>query len=73
VRASASEADKLGINGTPAVFVNGERIDGALPREQVWMVIDRALREAGIEPPPAEAPAPASTPAKEKQGEGGTK
>jgi protein-disulfide isomerase len=70
VRASASEADKLGINGTPAVFVNGERIDGALPREQVWMVIDRALREAGVEPPPAEAPA---APAKEKQGEGGAK
>ena len=60
VRASASEADKLGISGTPALFVNGERIDGALPREQVWMVIDRALREAGVEPPPAEAPAPAA-------------
>jgi protein-disulfide isomerase len=69
VRASASEADKLGINGTPAVFVNGERIDGALPREQVWLVIDRALRQAGMEPPPAEAPSPD----KQKQGEGGTK
>jgi protein-disulfide isomerase len=69
VRESASEADKLGINGTPVLFVNGERVEGALPREQVWMVIDRALREAGVEPPPAEAPAPA----KEKQGEGGAK
>jgi protein-disulfide isomerase len=71
VRASASEADKLGINGTPAVFVNGERIDGgAVPQEQVWQVIDRALREAGVEPPPAAAP---TAPAKEKQGEGGAK
>ena len=69
VRASATEADKLGINGTPVLFVNGERVEGALPREEVWQVIDRALREAGVEPPPAEAPAPA----KEKQGEGGTK
>jgi protein-disulfide isomerase len=69
VRASASEADKLGINGTPAVFVNGERIDGALPREQVWMVIDRALRQAGVEPPPADAPSPD----KQKQGADGAK
>jgi protein-disulfide isomerase len=53
VRASAKEADALGISGTPAVFVNGERIDGAVPEEQVWMVIDRALRAAGEEPPAA--------------------
>jgi protein-disulfide isomerase len=60
VRASMAEADKLNIQGTPALFVNGERIDGALPQEQVWIVIDRALRAAGITPPPAEAPAPAA-------------
>jgi protein-disulfide isomerase len=53
VRASAKEADSLGINGTPALFVNGERIDGAVPAEQVWMVIDRALRAAGETPPAA--------------------
>jgi protein-disulfide isomerase len=60
VRASAKEADGLGINGTPALFVEGERIDGAVPEEQVWMVIDRALRAAGEEPPvaPAQAAAP---------------
>ena len=51
VRASAKQADDLGINGTPALFVNGERIDGAVPEEQVWMVIDRALRAAGEAPP----------------------
>jgi protein-disulfide isomerase len=62
VRASAKEADSLGINGTPALFVNGERIDGAVPEEQVWMVIDRALRAAGEEPP-ATAPAAAAKPA----------
>jgi protein-disulfide isomerase len=59
IRKSMDEATALNIEGTPAVFVNGERIDGALPREQVWMVIDRALKAAGVEPPPAEAPAPA--------------
>jgi len=57
VRASAKEAESLGIEGTPAVFVDGERINGALPAEQVWIVIDRALRAAGIEPPPPAQPA----------------
>jgi protein-disulfide isomerase len=61
VRTSAKEAEALGIDGTPALFVDGERINGALPAEQVWVVIDRALRAAGIEPPPA--PAPAAQPA----------
>lgn len=53
VRASMKEAQELRIEGTPAVFVDGERIDGALPEAQVWLVIDRALRAQGIEPPPA--------------------
>lgn len=51
VRASAKEAETLGIDGTPALFIDGERINGALPEEQVWLVIDRALRAAGVEPP----------------------
>jgi protein-disulfide isomerase len=61
VRAAMKEAGALGVEGTPALFVEGERIGGALPQEQLWMVIDRALRAAGVEPPatlPA-APAPA--------------
>ncbi len=29
VRASAHEADSLGVSGTPAIFVDGERIEGA--------------------------------------------
>ena len=57
VRASAQEADLLGVNGTPALFVNGERIDGAVPEEQIWLVIDRALRAAGEQPPSATQPA----------------
>jgi protein-disulfide isomerase len=61
VRASMKEAESLGVEGTPVLFVDGERISGALPQEQVWMVIDRALRAAGVEPPPTlpTAPAPA--------------
>jgi protein-disulfide isomerase len=62
VRASAKEAEALGVDGTPALFVEGERINGAVPEDQVWKVIDRALRAAGEEPPPA-APAQPQSPA----------
>lgn len=56
VKASAKQADALGIEGTPAVFIEGERINGAMPEEQLWLVIDRALRAAGEQPPPPEKP-----------------
>ncbi|MGA2169815.1 MAG: thioredoxin domain-containing protein [Terracidiphilus sp.] len=58
VRASAREADSLKVEGTPALFVNGERVDGAVPQDQLWLVIDRALRAAGIDPPPTAATPP---------------
>ena len=63
IRASAKLAEDLGIDGTPAVYVNGERVNGgAVPQNQLWMVIDRAVLAAGEQPPPtpsAAAPAPA--------------
>lgn len=62
VRASAKEAEALGVDGTPALFVEGERVSGAVPEDQVWKVIDRALRAAGEEPPPT-APAQPPSPA----------
>jgi protein-disulfide isomerase len=61
IRASMKEAETLGIEGTPYLFIDGEHIDGAQPVEQVWLVIDRALRAAGVEPPPPVA-APAAAP-----------
>jgi len=60
VRASAKEAESLGVEGTPALFIDGERINGAMPAEQIWIVIDRALRAAGIQPPPQPVPVPAA-------------
>ncbi len=62
VKESQSQAEALGIDGTPALFIEGERINGAMPEEQLWMVIDRALRAAGEQPPPPEKPEPASAP-----------
>jgi protein-disulfide isomerase len=62
VRASIKEAAALKVEGTPAFFVNGERIDGAVSQTVLWQVIDRALRAEGIEPPPLPAQS-AATPA----------
>lgn len=52
VQASMKEAEALHIEGAPALFVDGERISGAVPQAQVWKVIDRALLAAGVQPPP---------------------
>ena len=58
VRASAKEAELLRVDGTPALFVDGERINGLVPDTVVWQVIDRALLAAGVQPPAAAAPVP---------------
>ncbi len=55
IQASMKQAESLGVEGTPAIFVEGERIGGAVPEAQLWTVIDRALRAAGVEPPAAPA------------------
>ncbi len=59
VRASIKEAESLKIDGTPALFIDGERVSGAQPLPLLWASIDRALRAQGIVPPPAPASAPA--------------
>jgi hypothetical protein len=62
VKASSKEAEAMRIESAPAVFVDGERVDGAIPQDQLWLVIDRALRAAGVDPPPAaSAPSAPST------------
>ncbi len=54
IKESMNLAESLQIDGTPAIFVNGERVSGgAVPASELWMVIDRALRAEGQEPPPA--------------------
>lgn len=62
INESRQEADALGVNGTPALFINGERIDGAVPEQQVWTVIDRALRDTGEQPPAQPAASAPSAP-----------
>jgi protein-disulfide isomerase len=64
VKASLKVAEGLDLDGTPAVIVNGEKVNGgAVPQDELWMAIDRALRAAGEQPPPNPSlPAPADKP-----------
>jgi protein-disulfide isomerase len=62
VRASMKEADALGVNATPTLFINGQKIDGAVPVNELRAALDAALKDAG-EPVPQHipsAPMPAS-------------
>lgn len=63
VQKSMAEGEALDIQGAPQLFVNGERIDGAVPEPQVWAVIDRALVAAGETPPPPAGPQAPAAPA----------
>ena len=57
VRASMKEGDKVGVSATPAMFVNGAKVDGALPIEELRPIFDRALLDAGVAVPEHKAPA----------------
>ena len=51
VRASMHEGDTVGVDATPTMFVNGQKLDGAVPVDEVRLALDRALKDAGVAPP----------------------
>jgi len=52
VNSSLKLGRTLGVDATPQVFVDGERLPaGAQPTAELWPAIDRALKAQGIEPP----------------------
>ena len=53
------EAAALKVDGTPALFIEGERVTGAQPLPLLWAAIDRALRAQGVTPPPNTVSTPA--------------
>ena len=71
VLASVQEGIVLGISATPTLFVNGERVDGAVPMTELQAMINRALRDAGqpipmaalVTPPQPDAAPKAGAPA----------
>jgi protein-disulfide isomerase len=55
VRASVKEAEQVGVNSTPTIFVNGEKLEGAVPQPELRAVLDRIFLDAGVEPPKSPA------------------
>lgn len=51
VRASMREGDTVGVDATPTMFVNGLKLDGAVPADDVRLALDQALKDAGVAPP----------------------
>ncbi len=62
VKASIKEGDVLGVEATPTLFINGEKMDGARSVEEVRSALDHALKEANL-PVPEHAAAAAAPPA----------
>jgi len=58
LKASLKEATGLGIEATPAIFINGMKLDGAVPEEQLRVVLDKALINVGVAVPSKPLPAP---------------
>jgi protein-disulfide isomerase len=51
VRASMHEGETVGVDATPTMFVNGQKLDGAVPPDEVRLALDQALKDAGVAPP----------------------
>ncbi len=63
IEASVQLGSSLGVESTPTFFINGAKLDGALPLDDIFSAIDQALLAEGQKPPPpyvAPAPAPAA-------------
>ena len=57
---SVKEAESLGVNATPFIFINGQKVEGAIPAAELKAILDQALRDAGQQPP-ADASASAAS------------
>ncbi len=57
VKASIKEGEAVGVEATPTMFVNGQKVDGALSLSELRVVFDSALEQAGVAVPPHPAEA----------------
>jgi protein-disulfide isomerase len=62
VKASMKEGDGIGVEATPTLFINGEKVDGAVPISEVRAALDRALKDANL-PVPEHTAAAVAAPA----------
>ncbi len=65
IEASRKLGESLGVGATPSLFINGAKVDGAVPVEFIFNIIDNALRAQNVTPPaPYVPPTPPVPPAK---------
>ena len=67
LEADKKEGEGLGVNGTPAFFINGKSFSGAMPIEQFQAAINNALLAAGKPAVPGSSPAESATARKEPE------
>ena len=51
VKASMKEAEGVGVDATPTLFINGQKLDGAVPVSEVRAALDQALKDANLPVP----------------------
>jgi len=68
IKESIKLGEKLNLDATPTLFINGEKIEGAEPIANVYRMIDSALIAQGQTPPPPPPPAAPATPPVTKPG-----
>jgi protein-disulfide isomerase len=64
LKASMDEAELMGVQATPTMFINGQKLEGAVDADDVKLVLNEQLKAAGVQPPAdtkpgTAAPAPA--------------
>jgi protein-disulfide isomerase len=55
LKASMAEGEALGLNATPTMFINGQKLEGAVDPDEVRAILNAQLLAAGIQPPAAAA------------------
>jgi protein-disulfide isomerase len=63
LKASMNEAELMGVQATPTMFINGQKLEGAVDADDVKLVLNEQLKAAGVQPPADTKPA-APPPAK---------
>ncbi len=67
IQASVKQGESMGVESTPVMFINGEKLEGFYPIEDVYRMIDGALVAQG-KTPPSPAAKPAAPPAAHASG-----
>ena len=48
LKASMDEAETMGVQATPTMFINGQKLEGAVDADDVKLVLNEQLKAAGF-------------------------